>query len=668
MSLLSKVISNLFNGVSQQPAELRDPSHAALQLNAVSSPAYGLRKRPGTTHVAKLAPVDATPLVHFVNRDKNEQFAVTVTPGALKVFDAQSGAEMVVNTPHGTEYLRGIDPQTDLKLVTVADHTFVLNTQRVVQLQGELLNDADSLEGIVSFPVPTPKLPIVEPADSTKTPAPGSTYTPPPSWGGGGGGGGGGGTDPTPPTPGEEDPKPEDPSTPPEEPKVKLSLAAATLPEARVGWPYFYDFSPLLTIEDNTGDYYYGSSVWSASGVPDGLTFNGKSIKGDPTSKTSGSVSITATYRGVSVTNTYSITVKQVVPMVKDPSTGQWPDPAATDGSKVDNETDFAWQLSNLTDPFPEYLGDGDLMGRLRAQGLDGNHYLVLYRPSLTLTVKGDPGASDLTRYFPAGVSQYGGANNQGNLGSFANVLLSGLQNDKYSVVTNYIANLGYTNESFPQMTLRRTPGLTLGAAVSRDVMTTGSAVVYSGTPAQVLNAVAFDAEYIIPTNGRWVVDGDGKTTLVSSLNMEILPVRVGFTGVVTGAPSPDDRLDLVCGHPSKYYRDGSLLYNPKTFENSTFIQGFTLEYHRYVVTNTNPLQKGMAPTQGLSFEAVGIPYAKDMSWSAFRPTFNTPMAYRIVPKLGLTKAILGPYVSVYKLYYDNSLIGLSNADWASIP
>lgn len=176
MSLLSKVISNLFNGVSQQPAELRDPSQAAVQVNAISSPSYGLKKRPGTTHIGKIGFATQEPLVHFVNRDKNEQYAVSVTDGDIRVFDVNTGSEVKVSTPDGIDYISGINPQEDLRLVSVADYTFVLNTKRPVQLNAGLVDSTDHLEATVSFPTPLINTPVKEPGSSTNTPSSGGTY------------------------------------------------------------------------------------------------------------------------------------------------------------------------------------------------------------------------------------------------------------------------------------------------------------------------------------------------------------------------------------------------------------------------------------------------------------------------------------------------------------
>ena len=54
MALVSTSIPNLLNGVSQQPAPLRQVTQGETQTNALSSVIDGLIKRPPTEHLHKL--------------------------------------------------------------------------------------------------------------------------------------------------------------------------------------------------------------------------------------------------------------------------------------------------------------------------------------------------------------------------------------------------------------------------------------------------------------------------------------------------------------------------------------------------------------------------------------------------------------------------------------
>ena len=125
--LISKSIPNLINGVSQQSPEVRLPSQAEEQLNMLSSIVDGLRRRPGTRHLADLLQrPNSGVFVHVINRDRFEKYVVLAYQGDIRVFDLE-GNEKTVNKPDGTNYLTTADPQTAFSAVTVADYTFLLN-------------------------------------------------------------------------------------------------------------------------------------------------------------------------------------------------------------------------------------------------------------------------------------------------------------------------------------------------------------------------------------------------------------------------------------------------------------------------------------------------------------------------------------------------------------
>lgn len=127
MALTTRVISSLLNGVSRQPAILRSQDQTDDEVNTWGNFALGLGRRPPTTHVANLG-VDGIEdaFIHFINRDKEERYIVVIADGAVRIFDAATGAEQTVTTPYGTAYLSG--PAGAFKAVTVADYTFLVNS------------------------------------------------------------------------------------------------------------------------------------------------------------------------------------------------------------------------------------------------------------------------------------------------------------------------------------------------------------------------------------------------------------------------------------------------------------------------------------------------------------------------------------------------------------
>lgn len=128
MSLISTTIPNLVNGVSQQPYAMRLASQCQEQINAHSSVVEGLRKRPGTRHLAKLPSINGSLHVHTINRDAVEQYVILIQDGDLRVFDL-NGVEKSVTFPNGKTYLASTNPAEEFRCVTVADYTFVLNTK-----------------------------------------------------------------------------------------------------------------------------------------------------------------------------------------------------------------------------------------------------------------------------------------------------------------------------------------------------------------------------------------------------------------------------------------------------------------------------------------------------------------------------------------------------------
>lgn len=133
MSIISTTIPNMVNGVSQQPPALRLASQAEEQINGYSTVVEGLRKRPGTRHIARLpASVRDDAYLHTINRDAQERYIVVISQGTLQVFDLE-GNQKTVAFPNGTAYLASTSPKDTFRCVTVADYTFVLNTNVVVE-------------------------------------------------------------------------------------------------------------------------------------------------------------------------------------------------------------------------------------------------------------------------------------------------------------------------------------------------------------------------------------------------------------------------------------------------------------------------------------------------------------------------------------------------------
>lgn len=129
MSLVSQRIANLLGGVSQKPQNQRGANQVSEQVNALVSPAHGLRKRPPTQHLAKLTS-DVTgwddAFVHVINRDEDERYHVVVADGEVQVFDAVAGESIPVVALDGFDYLDD-ESGKGYRAVTVGDTTIITN-------------------------------------------------------------------------------------------------------------------------------------------------------------------------------------------------------------------------------------------------------------------------------------------------------------------------------------------------------------------------------------------------------------------------------------------------------------------------------------------------------------------------------------------------------------
>ena len=128
MGVVSRSIPTLLRGISQAADATKQADHADLQDNANSSPVQGLTKRSGSHFITAIS---NSPLgnvhVQTINRDITERYIAVFSNGNVKVYELD-GTELTVNKPDGTAYLNTSNPRDQIKTVTIADFTFVVNT------------------------------------------------------------------------------------------------------------------------------------------------------------------------------------------------------------------------------------------------------------------------------------------------------------------------------------------------------------------------------------------------------------------------------------------------------------------------------------------------------------------------------------------------------------
>lgn len=143
MPLITTSVPNLVQGVSQQPDNLRFPGQAEEQVNAFSSVVDGLTKRPHTEHVAALGvTLENDALTHFVDRDASNKHVMLFNHSggttSVNIFNTANGASITTTVSADAQtYLNGAtNPLSDLRALTIADYTFVVDTGKTVAMAG----------------------------------------------------------------------------------------------------------------------------------------------------------------------------------------------------------------------------------------------------------------------------------------------------------------------------------------------------------------------------------------------------------------------------------------------------------------------------------------------------------------------------------------------------
>ena len=147
--LYSQTVKNIVAGVSQQPSILRMPEQLEEQINGFSTESSGLQKRPPTLHIVNLSPKlddSKRPLIHFVNRDEKERYIMYFFNDSLEIFDLD-GTRKTIRIAHDPQYLKTADARKDLRVITIADHTFILNRRIPVRMTAKKSPDAFGTQG-----------------------------------------------------------------------------------------------------------------------------------------------------------------------------------------------------------------------------------------------------------------------------------------------------------------------------------------------------------------------------------------------------------------------------------------------------------------------------------------------------------------------------------------
>ena len=149
--LISQSVKNIVSGISQQPPVLRLPEQLEEQINGFSTEASGLQKRPPTQFIKVLEGVSGAtkPLIHFVERDSTERYIMYFYDNSLHIFDLE-GNPMEIEIAEDADYLKSKNPRADLKVLTIADYTFILNKNVVVKMTDDKSLDSFNTQGAIA--------------------------------------------------------------------------------------------------------------------------------------------------------------------------------------------------------------------------------------------------------------------------------------------------------------------------------------------------------------------------------------------------------------------------------------------------------------------------------------------------------------------------------------
>jgi len=128
MALVNQTIPGLYNGVSQQPDELRLDTQVTEMINCHPSLVQGVQKRNPSVIQAQDNTVDPDAFIHVYDRGAgDEQYIIVVQDGEYKVYD-ENGTQAqdwvsnsYLSVPVGTA------PRDAFSAVTVGDTTFIVN-------------------------------------------------------------------------------------------------------------------------------------------------------------------------------------------------------------------------------------------------------------------------------------------------------------------------------------------------------------------------------------------------------------------------------------------------------------------------------------------------------------------------------------------------------------
>jgi hypothetical protein len=130
MALVTQVIPSFNGGVSQQPDRSRFINQLSEQVNGLSNDVEGLQKRPPSVYLSYINEYASTcsdAKFHFINRDSNEKYIMMLKKNSTNIVIRGVDGVTAGTAYSSFSYLNTSNPKEDIRCVTIADYTLILN-------------------------------------------------------------------------------------------------------------------------------------------------------------------------------------------------------------------------------------------------------------------------------------------------------------------------------------------------------------------------------------------------------------------------------------------------------------------------------------------------------------------------------------------------------------
>lgn len=123
-------VKNIIGGVSQQPALQRFENQCSQMINCIPSAVEFLKRRYGSHHITEIT-YTGNEFIDFIKRSDDEYGLLIINKkGEASVYDLLGN---LIGKSSSIDYLISENPRNDLRLCTIRDYNFLLNTKKKVQ-------------------------------------------------------------------------------------------------------------------------------------------------------------------------------------------------------------------------------------------------------------------------------------------------------------------------------------------------------------------------------------------------------------------------------------------------------------------------------------------------------------------------------------------------------